>query len=96
MESAVGYISARDKLDQRDDTDIYEISVAIILLLLSYCFPHTQDGDTALHYASINGHLEVVKLLLQSHADVNIKGRVSTESPRYSTIHSLLHKSGKI
>ena len=51
-----------------------------------------QYGRTALYDAFTNGHLEVVKLLLQSHADVNIKKNVSTESLT-STIHSC--KSGK-
>ena len=50
-----------------------------IILLLS-CFS-PQSGNTALHWASVNGHFEVVKLLLQSHADVNDKNIVSTESP---------------
>ena len=40
-----------------------------------------QHDKTALHYASGNGHPEVVKLLMQCHPDVNIKGYVSTESP---------------
>jgi ankyrin repeat protein len=49
-----------------------------VLLFLSYFSP--QYGDTALHKASKNGFPEVVKLLVQSHADVNVKDRVSTES----------------
>ena len=65
--------SYRDKLGQHDDIDS-EVS-----LLLS-CFS-PQDGGTALHKASWNGHLEVVKLLVQSHANVNVKDKVSTESP---------------
>ena len=40
-----------------------------------------QSGDTAIHYASEEGHPAVVMLLVQSHADVNINGYVSTESP---------------
>jgi ankyrin repeat protein len=52
--------------------------ISVNLLFLSYFSP--QNGDTALHIASKNGHPEVVKLLVQSHADVNIKDRVSTES----------------
>jgi ankyrin repeat protein len=60
-------------LDQHnyDNTDM--------LLLLSYFSP--QSGDTALHDASNKGHPEVVQILVQSHADVNVKNRVSTESP---------------
>ena len=50
-----------------------------------YCFYiilfSPQNDRTALHYASMHGHPEVVKLLLQSHADVNVKDKVSTESP---------------
>ena len=42
-----------------------------------------QGGETALHRASDKGHPEVVELLMQSHADVNVKNKVSTESPRY-------------
>ena len=33
---------------------------------------------TPLHWASQNGHPEVVKILLQSQADVNVKSKVST------------------
>jgi ankyrin repeat protein len=47
--------------------------------LLSYFSP--QSGNTALHLASKQGCPEVVELLVQSHADVNIKDNVSTESP---------------
>ena len=68
-------LSARDKLDQFDDTESDIISVTIAFILFS-----VQDGCTALHKASMNGHLEVVKLLLQFHTDVNIKDKVSTES----------------
>ena len=47
----------------------YVIYVTIAFILFS-----PQSGDTALHMASMNGHPEVVKLLLQSHTDVNVKG----------------------
>ena len=54
-----------------------------------YCF-HTfkeylspQSGNTILHLASMQGHPEVVKLLVQSHANVNVKNNVSTKSPHY-------------
>ena len=52
------------------------ISVTIAFILFS-----PQSGYTALYEASRYGHPEVVKLLVQSHADVNVKNDVSTESP---------------
>ena len=71
MESAAGYLPGRN-LAQHDDTDI--CSIPFILFSLQY-------GDTALHKASRYGHPEVVKLLLQSDANVNVIDKVSTESP---------------
>ena len=53
------------------------INVTIAFILFS-----PQSGDTALHRASRYGHPEVVKLLLQSHADVNDQNNVSSKSPR--------------
>ena len=35
-----------------------------------------QDGATALHVASEGGHVEVVKLLLQNNAVVNMQDNV--------------------
>ena len=40
-----------------------------------------QYGDTPLHPAAYRGHIEVVQLLLMSHANLNIKNNVSIESP---------------
>lgn len=37
----------------------------------------SQYGNTALHSASLNGHHEVVKILVQYQADVNVKNHVS-------------------
>ncbi len=36
-----------------------------------------QDEGTALHRASENGHCEVVRMLLEAKANVNIKTNVS-------------------
>ena len=50
-------------------------------LYIAFILLSPQYGKTALYHASINGYYEVAKLLLQSHADVNVKDKVSTESP---------------
>ena len=42
---------------------------------------YAQNDETPLHLASWGGNPEVVKLLVQSHANVNVKNNVSTESP---------------
>ena len=42
--------------------------------LVDLPYPHVsllQDGYTALYFASLNNHLEVVKFLLESGAQVN-------------------------
>ena len=39
-----------------------------------------QDGWAALHVASWNGHCEVVRILLEAKADINIKINVSHDS----------------
>jgi ankyrin repeat protein len=67
MESAAGY---RDT-----DMNVIHVSVANAFIL------SPQRGNTALHYASEKGHPEVIQILVQSHADVNVKNNVSTESP---------------
>ena len=59
------------RLSARVNDTVISVTIAFILFSL-------QSGDTALHEASRYGHLEVVKLLLQSHADVNVKNNVST------------------
>ena len=37
-----------------------------------------QDGESSLIVASRNGHFEIVKLLLDKGAEVNLQNRVST------------------
>ena len=37
----------------------------------SFC-PFTQDGSTALIYAAENGHRNLVSLLVEAHADINL------------------------
>ncbi len=36
-----------------------------------------QDGETALHSASSNGHIELAKLLIDRGADIHAKNNVS-------------------
>ena len=41
---------------------------------------NNQGGRTALHYAAKNGHIEIVKYLIDEHGvDVNIQDKVSDE-----------------
>ena len=56
---------------------VYVIIVTIAFILLKSVSP--QYDSTALHYASLKGHPEAVKLLVQSHANMNVKDNVSTE-----------------
>ena len=49
--------------------------------VMNISFISPQDGDTPLHWAVGKGHIEVVQLLLMSHAHLNIKNIVSTEPP---------------
>ena len=58
---------------------VYVIIVTIAFILLMNVY--AQNGNTPLHLASWGGNPEVVKLLVQSHANVNVKNNVSTESP---------------
>ena len=78
MESAAGYLPGKNDLYQHDDTDKLCDKCHYIIAFILFS---PQYGDTALHKASSNGHPEVVKLLLQSHAYMNVKNDVSTESP---------------
>ena len=40
-----------------------------------------QDGDTPLHLASYNGHMDMAVFLLEKGADLNAKGKVSPHAP---------------
>lgn len=44
-----------------------------LLIIIMY----QQDGDTALHWAAMNGHTDIVTILLEYNADVHIKDNVS-------------------
>ena len=44
----------------------------------SYAFASSQNGRSPLHYASGNGHVEVVAKLIAANADINSKAKVST------------------
>jgi len=41
-------------------------------------FPVLQKGNTALHIASLAGHKDIVKVLVQNGATVNISSQVKT------------------
>ena len=49
-----------------------------MIILMIYFIGDTQNGDTALHYAGINGHCDCAQLLIQAGADVDIQNNVST------------------
>ena len=46
-----------------------------------------QAGRTALHHACINGHVEVLKLLISNNADVAATDNVSVYCLRSQDIH---------
>ena len=47
---------------------------------------HIQTGSTALYAAAENGHLEIVNMLIDANADVNIKANVSHNKHSYTDI----------
>ena len=46
----------------------------------------TQDGDTALHIASSRGHLECVRVLLDSKADLDVPNLTTGNTPLHLSI----------
>ena len=53
-------------------------NITIVFIVFKMVF--SQNGATPLHGAAGLGHIELVKLLLLSHAKLNIKDNVSTNS----------------
>ena len=60
----------------------YQNSVCnnIIIVFIVFKMVFSQNGQAPFHHAAGPGHIELVKLLLLSHAKLNIKDNVSTNS----------------
>ena len=52
------------------------VTVSWYLILCPLCSSHEQSGLTAVYCASQEGHTEVVKLLVQAKADVELQTKV--------------------
>ena len=60
-------------------------SVLIVFhTLIIFCCCQTQDGFSAVYFASQNGHTEVVDLLVQAGADIHL---ATTEEVEYCVNH---------
>ena len=74
MESAAGYLPGRN-LDQHDSGSLQCAFVHAASrgwwICLTLYVSLLQDGTTALYFASSNNHLELVKFLVESGAQVN-------------------------
>ena len=53
------------------------INVYTLQFIHIYIYYNIQDGYTSLHFAAKNGHLEVVKLLIEKGANLQDKDSVS-------------------
>ena len=60
----------------------YQNSVCnnVVIVFIVFKMVFSQNGQTPLHGAANFGHVEPLKLLLLSHAKLNIKDNVSTDS----------------
>jgi uncharacterized protein len=59
------------------------VMIEIIRLLLKYpqsISPQNSAGNTPLHWACLNNHVETVKLLVQEGADMFVKNNVGKDS----------------
>ena len=62
-------------------------------MISSFYFPFIQDGTTALIYAAENGHSDVVSLLVEAHADINLPDEVMDFKIAHSHVSSPNHAS---
>ncbi len=60
-----------------NQTDGVSNNYVAMLCLCYFLFVFLQDGQTALHFAAMNGHDKVVELLLAAGAKVNKNDEVS-------------------
>ena len=68
-------------------TDVIVIFIIIVLVL---CIIY-QDGHTALMHASQDGHMEVVKLLLDHGANKDLQDNVCISYVYYVCMDALMH-----
>ena len=64
------------------------VRVYNILTSIHLIFHFKQDGSTALIYAAEKGHSDVVSLLVEAHADINLPDEVMTFYITHSHVSS--------
>ena len=47
-------------------------------MVIELPYLYLQNGDTALHFASREGHIDIVQLLTKAEADITIVNKVSS------------------
>ena len=67
-----------------------ESVLTVFHTLTIFCFCQTQNGVTPVYIASWNGHTEVVDILVQAGADINL---ATTDEVHVSTHHVLFSSS---